>query len=137
MSTVAGAGTSTTPHDYSLLDTQLPAGAPLLYYRLRQTDLNGTLSYSVVRTVALTAQAEGFVVYPTHVASGQAATYLYTGPSGPATLRVLDVLGRQVLTLPVDGRALGEVPLPGLAAGAYLLRYTTATASFTTRCVVE
>ena len=137
ISSVAGAGTSTVRHDYALLDSQLPAGASLLYYRLRQTDLDGSPHYSPVRTVALTEQAAGFVVYPTKVPIGQAASYLYTGPAGPATLLVLDLLGRTVQTLALDGRAQGQVPLFGLASGAYLLRYTTATASFTTRCVVE
>ncbi len=135
--TLAGAGTSPAPHAYTLLDGRLPAGATLLYYRLRQTDLSGAITYSPIRAVTLTPQAAGFVVYPTRVPSGQAATYLYTGPAGPGTLQVLDVLGRPVLTLPVDGRAQGEVPLTGLASGAYLLRYTTATSSFGGRCVVE
>ena len=135
--TVAGAGTSPTRHDYTLLDNKLPGGAKLLYYRLRQTDLNGTLTYSPVRTVALTAQAAGFVVYPTKVPVGQAATYLYTGPAEAGTLQVLDLLGRVVRTAPVDGRAQGEVPLAGLSSGSYLLRYTSATARFGGRCVVE
>jgi len=135
--TVAGAGTSTSRHDYTLLDNKLPAGATLLYYRLRQTDVSGTLSYSPVRTVALTAQAAGFVVYPTKVPVGQAAIYLYTGPAEAGTLQVLDLLGRVVRTAPVDGRAQGEVPLAGLSSGSYLLRYTTATARFGGRCVVE
>ena len=135
--TVAGAGTSTVHHDYALLDNKLPSGATLLYYRLQQTDLDGTLTYSPVRTVALTARAAGFVVYPTKVPVGQAATYLYTGPAGAGTLQVLDMLGRVVRTAPVDGRAKGEVPLAGLASGSYLLRYTSATASFGGRCVVE
>ena len=137
IATVAGAGTSSVRHDYTLLDNRLPAGATLLYYRLRQTDVSGTLTYSPVRTVALTAQAAGFVVYPTHVPTGQAATYLYTGPVGPATLQVLDLLGRVVRTAQVDGRANGEVPLAGLAIGSYLLRYATGTGSFGARCVVE
>ena len=135
--TVAGAGTSAVPHDYALLDNKLPGGATLLYYRLQQTDLDGTLTYSPVRTVALTAQAAGFVVYPTKVPVGQAATYLYTGPAGAGTLQVLDMLGRVVRTAPVDGRAKGEVPLAGLAIGSYLLRYATATGNFGARCVVE
>ena len=135
--TVAGAGTSTARHDYTLLDQQLPAGATLLYYRLRQTDASGDFSYSPVRSVALAAQAAGFVVYPTKVPVDAAATYLYTGPAGPAALEVLDLLGRVVRTVPADGRAQGEVPLAGLPSGSYLLRYTSATARFGTRCVVE
>jgi hypothetical protein len=135
--TVAGAGTSAVRHDYGLLDQKLPAEAALLYYRLRQTDGSGEFSYSPVRTVALAPEAAGFVVYPTRVASGQAATYLYTGPAGPGTLDILNVIGQVLGTVALDGRATGPVPLAGLATGAYFLRYTGPAGRFVTRCVVE
>ena len=134
---VAVAGTSATRHDYTLLDQKLPAGAALLYYRLRQTDTNGDFTYSPVRAVALGPQAAGFAVYPTRVPTGQATVYHYTGPAEAGTLEVLDLLGRVVRTTQADGRAQGEVPLQGLATGAYLMRYTSATSRFTDRCVVE
>lgn len=137
VTTLPGAGTSTTPRTYTLLDAPLPAGATLLYYRLRQTDLDGTLAYSPVRAVTLAAQAAGFVVYPTRVAAGQGATYLYTGPAEPATLHVLDLVGRVVRTVPVDGRPQGEVPVTGLPKGTYLLRYTSASAHFSRHCVID
>ncbi len=135
--TVAGAGTSTARHDYSWLDGRLPAGATLLYYRLRQTDASGDITYSPVRTVALTPQAAGFVMYPTRVASGQTATYLYTGPAEAGRLEILNVIGQVLGTVVLDGRTQGEVPLAGLATGAYFLRYTGPAGCFTTRCVVE
>ena len=135
--TVAGAGTSTARHDYTLLDSQLPAGASLLYYRLRQTDASGDFSYSPVRSVALAPLAAGFAVFPTRVASGQAAQYLYTGPAEAGTLEILNVMGQVLGTVALDGRAQGEVPLVGLATGAYFLRYSGPAGRFTTRCVVE
>jgi hypothetical protein len=135
--TVAGAGTSTSRHDYTLLDDQLPGGATLLYYRLRQTDLNGDFAYSPVRSVAFAALAPGFGVYPTRVAVGQDATYLYSGPAVTGQLDVLNVLGQVLGTVALDGRASGPVPLAGLATGTYLLRYTGPAGRFVTRCVVE
>ena len=135
--TVPGAGTSATAHDYTLLDNQLPAGITLLHYRLRLVDSNGDFTYSPVRSLARPALAAGFGVYPSRVPAGQAATYYYTGPAGPATLQVLDLLGRVLRTTTVDGRAQGDVPLAGLPTGTYLLRFTTATARFSGRCVVE
>ena len=135
--TVAGAGTNAVRHDYTLLDAKLPAGATLIYYRLRQIDQNGDFAYSPVRSVALTPQAAGFVVYPSRVPTGQVATYRYTGAAQPGTLTILDMLGRTMRTIVVDGRAQGEVPLAGLASGSYLLRYSTAAASYGVRCVVE
>ncbi|WP_426061821.1 GDSL-type esterase/lipase family protein [Hymenobacter sp. B1770] len=54
---VAGHGTSSSPRFYSMLDAQAPA-EPLLYYRLRQTDLDGTATFSgVVSVVPLTNAA--------------------------------------------------------------------------------
>ncbi|GAA3976408.1 T9SS type A sorting domain-containing protein [Hymenobacter antarcticus] len=134
--TVAGAGTSSTRHDYQLLDAKLPGGVTLLYYRLRQNDLNGSFSFSPVRSVALVTPVAGFAVYPTQVPVGQASAYRYTGPAEPAILQVLDLLGRVVRTAQVDGRVQGSVPLAGLSSGSYLLRYTTTTASFGARCTV-
>ena len=62
--TVAAAGTSTTARTYSLTDAQLPAGATALYYRLRQVDLDGSFSYSPVRTVLLPAATASLRAVP-------------------------------------------------------------------------
>jgi hypothetical protein len=47
---VAGQGTSSRSHTYSLVDADAPA-VPLLYYRLRQTDTDGTATFSGLVTV--------------------------------------------------------------------------------------
>lgn len=130
ISKVPGAGTSTTWHNYTVVDSQLPNGAAFIYYRLSQTDASGVFTYSPVRTVTITAQAPDFMAYPTRVPTGQPATYYYTGPNEPATIQVLDVLGRVVRTTTVSGVPQGQVPLDSLTAGVYLLRYTTAKASY-------
>ena len=137
LATVAGAGTSSTRHDYALLDARLPAGAALLYYRLAQTDHSGAVVHSPVRAVHLRPTAAAFVVYPTRVGAGQNSSYRYTGPAGPGTLLVTDLVGRVVRRQPVDGRTQGEVPLAGLARGEYLLRYVLEKSRFDGRCVVE
>ena len=104
---------------------------PVLLNRFTVSALNSTLAAFPATPAA------SFVVYPSRVAAGQAATYLYTGPVQAATLQVLDAVGRVVRTAAVDGRGLGQLPLAGLAAGTYLLRYTTLAGSFSSRCVVE
>ena len=135
--TQPGAGTSQARHAYTLLDTHLPAGVSLLYYRVRQNDADGTLTYSPVRTVALSRQAAGFVVYPTRVNVGEGAQYLYTGPSEPGRLEMFNIVGQSLRTVQLDGRPTGTVPLTGFATGVYLLRYTGAAGRFITRLVVE
>jgi hypothetical protein len=114
---VAAAGNSTTAHPYSLLDNSLPASVSLLYYRLRQVDLDGTATYSPVRTVQL-ANA-GLALYP-NPARGQ-ATLL--GAEAGTVVRVLDALGRVVLSTTADAAGAAQLALPaGLASGVYLVR---------------
>ena len=90
-----------------------------------------------MRSVDLAPLPAGFVVYPTRIASGQTASYLYTGPAEVGTLEILSVLGQVLGTVALDGRAQGAVPLAGLAGGAYFLRYAGPAGRFATRCVVE
>jgi uncharacterized delta-60 repeat protein len=118
--TVAAAGSSTSARRYELPDAHLPTGAALLYYRLRQVDLDGTFSYSPVRTVTLTAAATGLALFPnpTH---GGAATL--TGAVPGTTVRVFDALGREVLATTADVAGTVVLPLPvGLATGVYVVR---------------
>jgi hypothetical protein len=126
---VAGAGTSSQAHSYRFVDKDLARyAAPLVYYRLRQVDTDGTSTFSPVRTVAVPL-AGGLLVqaYPNPSAPGAAvALSIRTGQTGPALLRLTDMLGREVghqqADLPAGATTL---PLPGtgqLATGVYLLR---------------
>jgi hypothetical protein len=126
---VAGAGTSGQAHSYQFVDKDLARyAAPLVYYRLRQVDADGTSTYSPVRTVAVPLEG-GFLVqvYPNPSTPGAAvALSIRTGQAGPAMLRLTDVLGRELsqqqASVPAGTTTL---PLPEagqLATGVYLLR---------------
>ncbi|MBO2012488.1 LamG-like jellyroll fold domain-containing protein [Hymenobacter negativus] len=117
--TVAAAGSS-SPHVYELLDGQLPTGAAVLYYRLKQVDLNGTFSYSPVRTVALTRAAAGLSLYPNPASHGAATL---TGALPGAVVTVFDALGRPVTVGTADAAGTAALVLPaGLPAGVYVVR---------------
>ncbi|PJJ58955.1 right-handed parallel beta-helix repeat-containing protein [Hymenobacter chitinivorans] len=122
--TVAAAGTSSTTRRYMLPDAELPASATQLYYRLKQVDLDGTFSYSPVRTVNLTGTvATSLTLYPnpTH---GGAATL--TGGQPGTVVTVLDALGRPVTSATTDAAGTAALKLPaGLAAGIYVVRNGT------------
>ncbi|GAB3877641.1 hypothetical protein GCM10028824_38080 [Hymenobacter segetis] len=121
--TVAAAGSSSAPRRYELLDTQPLSRSVTLYYRLKQVDVDGTFSYSPVRTVALTGAAAGLALYP-NPAHGGAATLTGTLPG--AVVTVLDALGRQVTAAPADAAGTATLPLPaGLAPGVYVVRAGT------------
>jgi hypothetical protein len=114
---VAGAGTSTMAHRYTLLDNQLPAGAKQLFYRLRQADLDGTASYSPVRTVAVSPAALALFPNPTVRAS------TLTGTAPGQLVRVFDALGREVITATADATGTAALVLPGSTpTGVYVVR---------------
>lgn len=116
---VAGQGSTSQPHDYQLLDPAIAryAASPV-YYRLRQVDLDGTASYSVVRTVAVPTAA-GLALFPNPT---RAAATL-TGAKPAAQVQVYDALGRLVLTATADATGAANLQLPTwLATGVYVVR---------------
>ncbi|WP_151087102.1 RCC1 domain-containing protein [Hymenobacter baengnokdamensis] len=117
--TLAAAGSSSSPHHYELLDAALPAGAGTAYYRLRQVDIDGTLSYSPVRVVTLAAQA-GLALYP-NPATAPGATLRGALPG--TVVMMYDALGRLVASAPADAAGTAALALPtGLPAGVYVVR---------------
>lgn len=60
--TVAGAGTSRDPRNYSLNDYE--PGKGLVYYRLKQTDFDGTYKYSDIVYVSIESRKLEVKVYP-------------------------------------------------------------------------
>ncbi len=126
---VAGHGTTTQAHDYRLVDPAIAHyGASLVYYRLRQVDLNGAATFSPVRVVAVGQSALALFPNPT---TG-AATLV--GTAAGAAVTVFDAVGRLVLAATADATGTAPLALPeGLAAGVYLVR----TGTTALRLVVE
>ncbi|TGE29660.1 beta strand repeat-containing protein [Hymenobacter metallicola] len=136
--TVPGHGTSSTGHRYTLTDTRLPVGVTKLYYRLRQVDTDASTSTSPVQVVAVsTDDATAFQVHPTTVTDGY-LRYSCTGaaPAG-AAVSVYTLTGQQVLRQRVGEASEGAIPVAGLQPGWYVVRYTTATATYTSRFSVQ
>jgi hypothetical protein len=60
--TTPGAGTTKTPQSYSMLDLNPYDGRS--YYRLKQTDFDGTISYSETKTISIERSNKKLVVFP-------------------------------------------------------------------------
>jgi len=101
---VAGAGTSTSPKEYSYVDASVSPGR--YAYRLKQVDNGGTFSYSGSAEVEIGLAAKEFKLesnYPNPF--NPSTTIAFTlADDGKATLKVFNMLGQEVATL-FDGEA--------------------------------
>jgi hypothetical protein len=139
---VDGSGTTTTPQTYRFTDESLPAGADTLQYRLAQVDLDGTVNLSDPVTVGRGAPS-GVKLLDTYPNPARTrATVSLAVPeqaSGDATLRLYDVLGRQVRTVDgavEPGRSTATVDVSGLPSGVYVLRLSADGTTRTRRLTV-
>jgi hypothetical protein len=137
---VAAMGSSAKPHDYSYTDVDLPSGR--YEYRLKQISADGSIKYSSV------AEAE-IGISPSVFALGQN----YPNPFNPSTtirfslarrgqvsLKILDILGREVATL-VNGdleAGLHQATFDAsrFASGIYLYRVKAGDFSATKKLVL-
>lgn len=123
---VAGQGTASTPHAYAFADPNDFQG--LSYYRLRQVDQDGTVTYSPVRSVAGLPVGAAFTlsVYPNPARA--TATIEASGPV-PAGLQLhlYSADGRLVwATTWAKPQVTALLPVAGLAEGIYWLHYQAA-----------
>lgn len=65
---IDGAGTISSENRYSYLDVLSAEG--VYYYRLKQTDFNGNVTYSKIVVVFVGAVEENIIIYPTKVNAG-------------------------------------------------------------------
>jgi hypothetical protein len=119
-----GAGNSTTLLNYSDKDLQPLEGVS--YYRLKQTDFNGTYDYSDIRVVSTSSDAQ-VLIYP-------------NPSSGNVNIRSNQVL-KNVQLITADGRIvliekeLMELNL-SLASGVYHLQYDFNENTFSKKIVI-
>ena len=123
---VPGYGNSASPKDYAFADEGAASVAPLLYYRLKQIDRDGTTDYSAVAEVR--AGATGFALaqnYPNPFAGATTLSYSLQQDEH-VTLHLHDLLGNEVAVLaegmqPAGSHALRLDPAAlGLQPGQYL-----------------
>ncbi|MBK9273576.1 MAG: hypothetical protein IPM49_03425 [Flavobacteriales bacterium] len=116
---VAGAGDAQTTMHYEALDAEAPP--VLLYYRLRQSDLDGSSTLSSVVAVDLRHSATAVLV--PNPADGPVDLVLSPGTAPVLSLDVVDGSGR-VLPVPMmpHGADRWRFDATALAPGAYVLR---------------
>ncbi|WP_201979032.1 T9SS type A sorting domain-containing protein [Hymenobacter rubidus] len=120
---VAAAGSSTRTLTYQFRDAEAGAqGAAILYYRLRQVDVDGTQAFSPLVAMAVGKQATAapqLELYPNPAPDAQSVTaHFLNRPVSAGTLLVYSQMGQLVRQLPVV-EAAQVLALPALAPGLY------------------
>ena len=124
---LSGHGTTLNVSDYAYTDASVASlTTGLLYYRLRQVDLDGTSTYSPVRTVgpAGASSVASLGMYPNPAAPTDAAVTLdlRTLPLGTYEVSLVSLLGSTVASYPMQGGQNQTLTLPTtLASGPYLV----------------
>ncbi len=119
---VNGAGTTTSPRSYRVVDSQ--AGSGKWYYRLKQTDFNGIYSYSKLLLVEVSEIVER-MIYP----NPSAGDYFIIGFSSQdigknAFIQMHDMSGKELLRLDVPNLTSGQMkvePFQRLSSGIYII----------------
>jgi hypothetical protein len=115
-----------TPGDHSYTFTDLNSiqpSIPVLYYRIKQRDINGNFTYSPVIRLAITGQNNSVVLYPNPV-QDLANLSVNVTKTQPVILRIYDSKGmlikKQSHHLPAGSSSL-SVDLASLTKGVYYL----------------
>ncbi|MEO1436677.1 MAG: T9SS type A sorting domain-containing protein, partial [Bacteroidota bacterium] len=130
-----GNGTQVQRYDY--LDQEYKIG--LNYYQLKQVDLDGSVSFSEVVPVRVGPSDSVMEVFP-NPAYSEITIQMELARNAHYTLRMFDVLGKQVYAQQVDGNAAvvqSQVDLRGFANGVYLLNLEGPEGVILTRKVVK
>ncbi|MDO7845145.1 right-handed parallel beta-helix repeat-containing protein [Hymenobacter sp. M29] len=121
---VRGQGNASTPTDYNLTDAGIGRKTTgLVYYRLKQVDVDGTATYSLVRTVTFTATATAepaISLFP-NPATSTTQLDLTTLPAGTYQVSVLDAAGRVVLSVKREAGIAQALDVNTIASGTYMV----------------
>jgi Secretion system C-terminal sorting domain len=142
VSVVDGAGNSTTVLNYSSLDDEPYQGVS--YYRLKQTDFNGSISYSNVEEINFNGNTADFSlnVYP-NPNDGSAFNLMVNANKGEEVLVVVyDATGKETYSKVIITNDSGENiyaidPSNKLAAGMYLIIATSKQSMFSKKMIVK
>ena len=135
-----GAGTINVPQYYSYRDVD--SGEPVLYYRLRQTDYDGTYTLSHIISLRRNNLHDlQMTIYP-NPSTGEQMVLKVNGLSENATFVLSDILGRPVIEKNISGdenhSALELItPAAKLEAGSYLATLYLEGQKLTTRIIIR
>lgn len=121
---VDGNGTTTQTNTYLFIDKNITNG--IYKYRLKQIDFDGTYKYSNEIEIVINNTPTEFALYQNYPNPFNPATVIiYQIPKdGLVTLKVYDILGKEVATLLNENKSVGRYSInfdgSNLASGVYI-----------------
>lgn len=129
-----GAGNSTEKHSYSYLDRTAKTG--LNYYRLRQTDFDGTFTNSNIIAIRSVESKGLFTIFP-NPNTGTFTLSFEGEDTGDYDLKVFNTLGAVVFSSPVNASSSTTFFVPELSAGVYTVHLSDGKDSFIQRMLIQ
>lgn len=126
-----GAGNSLGNIKYSSVDDN-PLSS-ISYYRLKQTNFNGTFTYSKIESVSLNKN-EKIEVYPNPNENG--LLKIATGSSNQYEIKLVDAIG-QIIYEGQSNNPLTELDLTAFGKGVYILFITSESNNFTRKVIYK
>jgi len=129
-----GAGTSTIAHSYSFIDYETQMGT--VYYRLKQTDINGNFTYSDIISVSSNTQM-AIKVFPNPF---DGKTLYISGLHAETDIQLLNEFGSVVYStnIKVDGNMTVYLEFDEkLPLGTYFIKCVSTTQLFTEKLMVK
>jgi uncharacterized repeat protein (TIGR01451 family) len=137
---VKGKGNSSEENQYIFNDPD--NNSPVLYYRLRQVDWNG--SEHISQTIALTLKNDGnltVTIFPNPVGSGNDLVVNSQNIKGESVLEIHDIMGRCIFSKALEkseGQSMEIISSTGLLhSGCYIVTLTSETETFSARLIVK
>jgi hypothetical protein len=107
---------------YSFLDKTIPSEATQVYYRLRQEDKTGELTYSPVAAISRAAAGAELTLSPVPLDSNPLLVSFAEAGQAGAVIEVVNMQGQRVGRFASEGSSEGvSLPLNHLAPGVYIV----------------
>lgn len=114
---VAGNGTTSLPHSYSLTDPHPNTG--MNYYRLKQVDFDGRSTYSRIAAVQITG-SNAITAY--YTAPSNSIQILFGKKQAAAEIKLYASNGQLIKSAVANNVSNYTLPLPALPKGVYMLQ---------------
>lgn len=136
IATVAAGPAGSGVQEYTYTDFDALPGKS--YYRLKQTDVDGTVEYLDIKMVRIDEFSPAIVAYPNPVTNGKLFIDFLSELKSDASITVTDLAGKIVFTTIVaTGTRFYTIDLSRSQAGAYLLKVFGAQSNFQQAIVLK